>query len=164
MQPVAAHPRLISWQDLAAPSANFIRSQITSLFGIGRKSGWIRADGDYEDEVDGHSLPIDRNVRKLEREFKTSQSKMAHGTVLGISAARADNFSEVVNLAAREPVRRLVFGEQTAFRVGLYLVQSARERSNVIDVLGLPKFVQELIVSAGAVQRIPRSAVHIDQG
>src|SRR5580693_6122052 len=89
---------------------------------------------------------------------------MAHGTVLGISAARADNFTEVVNLAAREPVRRLVFGEQTAFRVGFSLVQSARERSNVINVLGLPKFVQKLLISASAVQRVPRNAVHIEQG
>src|SRR5580704_5872474 len=89
---------------------------------------------------------------------------MAHGTVLGISAARADDFTEVVNLAAREPVRRLVFGEQTAFRVGLSLVQSTRERSNVINVLGLPKIVQELILSAGAVERVCRNAVHIEQG
>jgi hypothetical protein len=133
MHPVAAHPRIISSQDLVAASANFIRSQITSLFSIGRNSRWISADGNYEDEVGGLSLPIDCNVRKLKRQLKTSQSKVARGTVLGISAARGDNFTEVVNLAAREPVRRLVFGEQTDFCVGLSLVQSTRKRSNVID-------------------------------
>jgi len=163
MHPVAAHPRFIAAQNFATSSAGLVRSQITSLFRFGRKRSCISPDRDRENEVSGFPLTVDYYIRKLERQFKTPQSKMTHSAVLRISAARTDNFTEVVNLPARIPVRRVVFREQTIFVIRLSLIQSARERSNIINPPPVPKSAQELIVSTHAIHGVSRDAVHIEQ-